>query len=233
MHRTLRLTLLLGPLLTAALLTQFPAAGAQGAKYSIKQAKVDLPADLKPAIAKVLGPEAVQLLDGAGNVICDVWLRPQMTADATAEQVKNGLTYMELKETTLVGAVRFPAAYSDYRKQKIKAGTYTLRLGIQPMDGDHMGVSDHREFLLLVAAGTDASPDPIEPKELAERSAKSLGVGHPVVFMLFPNAKPAAAPKLVAEQNDHWVLQFRAEVAAAGTKTNLGFGLTLVGHAKE
>src|SRR5262245_29401398 len=49
-----------------------PLTAQDGGKYTIKQAKLDPPAELKPAVAKVLGPEAVQLLDGSGNAVCDV-----------------------------------------------------------------------------------------------------------------------------------------------------------------
>ena len=46
----------------------------------------------------------------------------------------------------MVGAVQFPEVWKDYRKQKIKAGVYTLRIGVQPEDGDHMGTAPFNEF---------------------------------------------------------------------------------------
>src|SRR5947199_10355222 len=95
---------------TAAFLLVLSAAAlsAQGEKYTIKTAKLDVPKELKEPVARLLSPDAIQLVDGAGKTVCDVWLRKEVPADATAEQVKNGLTYRELKETSILGAVRFP-----------------------------------------------------------------------------------------------------------------------------
>src|SRR6266540_2112808 len=121
-------------------------------KYSIKTvAKSAPPKELDESIRKLLDSSSVQVLDPNNKVLCEVWF----PTEATAEQVKNGLSYRELKETTILGAVRFEQATTDYRKQKIKAGVYTLRLGFQPMDGDHMGTAPHNEFCLLVAADKD------------------------------------------------------------------------------
>src|SRR5207302_915540 len=136
--------------------------------------------------------------------------------DATPEQVKNGLTYRELKETSVVGAVRIDQAWTDYRKQKIKTGVYTMRLGFQPMDGDHQGKSQYTEFLLLSASEKDKSADTMTPKMLVEMSMKSIDAGHPAVFMLFPVSKSPAMPKLAAMEKDHWVLQVAEPVQVGG-----------------
>ena len=90
---------------------------------------------------------------------------------AAPEQVAGGLTYREIQPTTVVGAVRFPQAWSDYRKQKIPAGVYTLRLAVQPENGDHMGTAPYNDFLLLSPAAKDTSADAMEPKELHEKPA--------------------------------------------------------------
>jgi hypothetical protein len=206
---------------------------AQDSKYGIKLAQTPFPKEVGELIQKLLDPQAIQLLDPAGKTICEVWFRKEIPADATPEQVKNGLTYREVKQSEIVGAVRFDQDWRDYRKQKVKAGTYTLRLGYQPMDGDHTGASEYQDFLLVLDASKDTNPDLMDPKHMIETSAKSIGTGHPGVFMLFPNAKPGATPSLAAMPKDHWVLQTKEEVTVDGKKTgsNLGFGLTLVGAA--
>src|SRR5262249_28622524 len=137
-------------------------------KYSIKTVKADPPRELKEPIRKLLGNQSVQLLDGKGTALAQLWFRKETPATATPEQVKTGLTYRELKETTLLGAVKYLKASSDYRQQKIKTGVYTLRLGFQPMDGDHMGVSAYQEFLLLVSAGKDEKADTMDSKTLQD-----------------------------------------------------------------
>lgn len=217
---------------TALLVAVAPAWAAEGA-YTIKTATTPAPKELKEAIAKLLSDQAVQLLDGQGNRLCEVWFRKEVPSKATPAQVKNGLTYRELDETTLLGAVRFDQPTTDYRKQKIKAGVYTLRLGFQPQDGDHMGTAPYPEFCLLVPAALDAKADTMSAKELQELSTKASGTSHPAVFLLFPNEKPEAAPKLVDKGGAKWVLNVKEPVQAGGEKASLGVGLTLIGHADE
>jgi len=213
-------------------LTLLPFVQAQDNKYSIKTAQTPAPKEVGEPIQKLLAPQAIQLLDPAGKAVCEVWLRKEIPADATPEQIKNGLTYRELKQTEVVGVIRFDQDWRDYRKQKVKAGTYTLRLGFQPMDGDHTGASDYQEFLLVLDAAKDTKPDLMEPKHMIETSAKSISTGHPGVFMLFPNSKPGAAPTLAAMPKNHWVLQTKENVTVDGKKAgSLGLGLTLVGAA--
>jgi hypothetical protein len=204
---------------------------AQENKYGIKTAQTPVPTEIGEPIQKLLGPQSIQLLDPAGKTVCELWFRTELPADATPEQIKNGLTYREIKQSEIVGAVRFDQDWRDYRKQKVKAGTYTLRLGYQPMDGDHTGSSDYQDFVLLLDAAKDTKADLLDVKHMIETSAKSIGTGHPAVFMLFPNSKPGAAPALAAMPKNHWVLQTKEEVTVAGKKTgtSLGIGLTLVG----
>src|SRR4051794_25076350 len=154
------LTARLGALTASALLLLSAApTGAQGGgKFSLKVSKAEPPKELNASIAKLLAPEALLLQDGSGNTICEVWLRKEVPADATPEQVQNGLTYRELKETTVLGAVRFDKDWTDIRKQKVKAGGYTLRLGLQPEGGDHAGVSPPKESCVLVNASGGSTP---------------------------------------------------------------------------
>src|SRR5581483_8878827 len=108
--------------------------------------------------------------------IGQVWFRKEIPAKATPEQLKSGLSYREVEETTLFGAMKVEQQYSDYRRQKIRPGVYTLRLGYQLMDGDHMGTAPYAEFCLLVPAARDESPGPMkEPKLLHERSTRASG----------------------------------------------------------
>src|SRR5262249_26464171 len=122
MHPTVRRAALVALTATAAslLLLASPFTHAQGGKYSIKGVKSDPPKELKASIAQLLSPEAVQLLDGSGKRVCEVWLRKSVAADVTPEQIKNGLTYRDLAETTVLGAIRFDQDATDYRKQKVK-----------------------------------------------------------------------------------------------------------------
>jgi hypothetical protein len=201
-------------------------------KYAIKQAKAEPPKELKDPIRKLLGDQAVQLIDNKakGAVVCEVWFRKELPANATDAQIKNGLTYRDnLTQTTVIGAIRFPEAVTDYRKQKIKAGIYTLRLAFQPMDGDHMGTAPNGEFCLLSPAEDDKDAKTMEAKALHELSQKASGTSHPAVLLLYPHENPKDELKLVAKEND-WVLTRKQAVLVDGKKkANIGIALTLIG----
>ena len=59
-------------------------------------------------------------------------------------------TWSEIKEGTLVGAVKIEKDFRDIRGRVVKAGTFRIRYGIQPANGDHLGVSPYRDFLLFL-----------------------------------------------------------------------------------
>jgi hypothetical protein len=203
-----------------------------GGTYSIKKAPSAIPKELKESFAKLLSEEAVQLYDAKRTLMAEWWFCKKLPAKATANQIKNGLTYRELDESTVLGAVRFPQPTTDYRKQKIKAGVFTIRLGFQPMDGDHMGTAPYSEFGLLAPAALDEKPDTMAPKELQELSNKAATGSHPAVFLLVPTNKPPAEPQLANKGKGTWVLSLKEDVEVNGQKASLGIGLTVIGHAE-
>ena len=125
--------------------------------------------------------------------------------------------------------MKFPGTWTDYRKQKIKPGVYTLRLAVQPMDGDHMGTAPYNEFVLLCPAAADTTPDLLEVEKMHEFSAKSVGRKHPGMMLLFPNKAPAEAPKVEAKPKEHFVLSYRVPAKAGGANAFLGFSLVVIG----
>ena len=215
---------------TAALLalTTLPLFAAEK-DYSVKTVdKAPAPKEVQEPIRKLLGERCVQLCDAKGDVLAEVWLRKDLPVKATEAQIKNGLTYSEVAQSTVFGAIRFPKQFVDYRKQKIPAGVYTLRLAIQPMDGDHMGTAPYSEFLLLSPAAEDKTPATMEAKKLQEMSGKTTG-DHPGVLLLFPGKGAAATPKLEKKEENHWVLLLLLDAKASDKKATLPVGLTLIG----
>jgi len=197
-------------------------------KLTVKVEEQEPPKDLSDAVRALLDNKAMSVFDDA-KLLCTVWACKSLESKATAEEAKAGLKYANLEETTVVGAAKFPEQWIDYRKQKIKPGVYTLRLGLQPMDGDHQGTAPFNDFLLLSPADKDKKPEVVEAKEMHELSAKSVGRKHPGIMLLFPNKKPTDAPAVEAKPKEHWTLNFQIPVTAAGEKANLGFSLVVVG----
>src|SRR5438552_2891544 len=111
---------------------------AADAAFTIKVVeKSEPPMEIHESIRKLLSDDCVQLLDDKSELLSEVWFSKSVPANATDNQIKNGLTYREIAETAIVGAIRIARQTTDYRKQKLEPGVYTLRLAYQPMTGDH------------------------------------------------------------------------------------------------
>lgn len=196
--------------------------------YTIEAADVAPPKAISAEARKLLSGKCIRLADGAGTVL-EVWPRKSVPTRATLEQLKNGLTYREVPQSTILGAVRFPADYTDYRKQKIAAGTYTLRLALQPVSDDHVGTAPYRDFALLCPAADDNKPGLLGEKALRALSEKAAE-DHPAVMLLFPPGKDAQEkPRLVNKGKGHHVLFLRLKAIAAGKEGVLGVGLVVAG----
>jgi hypothetical protein len=215
------------PLLALLLL----AAPAAAANLKVKVEETPPPKELAEPIHKLLDTKAMIVSDGSGKPLATMWTRQSLDSKATADQAEKGLRYNHIAESTVLGAVQFHQEWSDYRKQKIKPGVYTLRLGIQPMDGDHMGTAPYSEFALLAPAAKDTKPDLLDTDSLHELSSNSTTRKHPGIMMLMPNRKPAEAPAIEDKPMQAEALSFRVPVNAGGKKAPLGFSAVFVGHS--
>ncbi len=217
----------------AALVLAFPvhAFGAEP-KFSAKVEKVAPPEKLAEPVRKLLDEQALVVRDGDEEVMT-VWFRTEIPAKATEEQIKNGLTYREIPEGTLVGAISFPRTFTDFRKQEIPAGVYTLRFAVQPDIGDHTNTAPHPEFCLMCQAEKDKDAEPMEVKKLIEVSSLVNEGRHPAVLLLWPNNGKDASVKIVSKGNGVYVATLKRTVVAEDKKTQLGFAVTVAGVRKE
>jgi hypothetical protein len=214
----------------AIAVTLLAAGPAGAAKYAIKTVKAPVPKQVKPALAKLMTDQAIELRDQGGALLAEVWFRKDVPLKPGT--TKGNASYQQVEETTLLGVVRFAKQMTDYRKQKIRPGVYTLRLAFQPMDGDHMGTAPYPSFCAIVPASRDAEPGPMkDPKELQDMSTKATGTSHPGVFLLFPDKKAQATPRLVKHENDTWAISVLLDAVASGEKASLGIELTLIGSS--
>jgi hypothetical protein len=178
------------------------------------------PPELAPAVRALLASAGARV--AASGTTLDFWwvkaLPLQGTGEASWEQAEEG---------TLVGAVRVSAAYRDIRGRAIKPGVYTLRYGIQPANGDHLGVSPFREFLLLSPAAADTDVKPSGHEGTVELSKQTIGGSHPAVWSIDPPAAAEGAA-LSPRTNDagHEAILFEVPTSSGAV---LRFGLILVG----
>jgi hypothetical protein len=209
-----------------------PSAHAQD--YKVESFESAAPAELAPAIRETLGSAAVRVI-GPQGPLCEIWFRTAVPARASAQQTL-GVAYGQFEEGTLFGAVRFLRETRDFRKQVVKPGVFTLRYAWNPVDGNHMGVSPIRDFLLLLPAAEDVSPANVTRDDVMKLSKKSIGLNHPSVWSIVSGeGEHAKLPEVVRlEEEDAWVLFFRIQVQpAGGAATPLTLGLIVVGHAPE
>ncbi len=209
MSRCLKLTFLLIAIMSSA------SGLADGIKVdSIGSLKTD-----SESLNKALEPNGsrITLSDGP---YCEIWLRgsvPLGKIDAP------GAVYTTIGESTLVGVIRFAFPTTDFRGQPIKAGSYTLRYAVHPADGNHLGISPIRDFLVMVPVANDPNPDAqFKFEELAKMSTKASGTNHPAVLSLVSLDSAATSPK--AEKSETNNIVFSAALKRqSGAPTPIAF----------
>jgi hypothetical protein len=154
------------------------------------------------ALKKTLEPKGwrVSLADGA---YCDIWLRASVPAGKIEEQ---GAVYTNFGESTLIGVITFARTTTDFRGQTVKAGSYTMRSALHPADGNHLGISPIRDFLVMLPVAMDPNPDAtFKFEELTKMSTKVTGTSHPGVLSLVQSGGPATTPKVETNEQHHVV----------------------------
>jgi hypothetical protein len=139
-------------------------------------------------------------------------------------------SWSNVADGALVGAITLAKAMADTRGVPMKAGVYTLRFALQPQDGDHMGVSPHREFLLVAPAADDQTAEPAGFKGAVALAKKTLGKSHPAALSLNPTIEEAPGA-IVTTDEGHKGVAVTVPVTLQGKDAgSLSFAVTLVGH---
>lgn len=184
---------------------------------------VTVAAHTHPAPDAIAAPVQAALAPGGatatvGEVTIDFWWVKAIEA--------KGAGWSGVREGTLVGAMRLSEKFRDIRGRVIKPGVYLLRFALQPQNGDHLGVSPHREFLLATPAEEDTTAAALGHEPAVEMAAKTVNITHPAVLSLDPPDASEAPLTVVQTGAGHTSVVF--EVPAAGGA--LRFGLILVGR---
>jgi hypothetical protein len=224
--RCYRLMVLAVVLLPAAVLAQ---------EYKVEVLKEGPPAALAGEIKDVMSPTGYRVVDDQGKSYAEFWLRKAVPATGKPAGPQGAILFPTLAEGELLGALRFPEEGHDYRDQTIAKGVYTLRYGLQPVNGDHLGVSTYRDYALLLPAGKDKAVADLPEKRLEQQSAESAGTNHPAVLMLL--AAPAGSkgePAMAHDEAlDTWgaVVPLNLAVKGQSGPLSLPIQLILVGVA--
>ncbi|HEX5482205.1 MAG TPA: hypothetical protein VFZ08_06220 [Terriglobia bacterium] len=183
-------------------------------------------------VQSLLEAQSVRFENAQGSPVCEIWWRKGIPAQASPAS-GGDILYGGLTMGEFVGVINFPSANKDFRGQAIKPGYYTLRYGLIPQDGNHMGVSSYRDFLLLTPIAKDANPSQnLSFNDLVKGSRLTTGTGHPAVLMLDPPSQDSSAktPSVAQDDQGNWALHVNLDVKAGGADKQLPFAVVLVGQ---
>lgn len=167
------------------------------------------PKGLSEKVLAQLGETAYRV-SGPNGPVLEVWFVKEVPV---LENFKPSLTVKyPFASGQLLGVVALPTAGAalDFRGQELPAGVFTLRYGLQPQDGNHLGTSDVSDFGLACAAELDQDPVAISDiKSLFKISAKAAGSAHPAIFQLAPPPTEPYAETVLQHNDDKdlWILR--------------------------
>jgi len=222
MTRTTSLLVALAVLLTPRLLC------AQAAKLTTTTAKP--PAEIAEPIRAVLDDKVLRIAADDKEAF-EFWFRKELPL--AQAPVGGTLALDTLQEGTVLGVLKVNSERHDFRDEEIPTGIYILRFGIQPEDGNHLGVAPTRTFALLIPAKDDTQLDPVAHEELMKAAAVINAVSHPSNLNLQPVEQADGEFPRLEERNDgqHKVLllQFPARLSTSDDVTKLNVALVYEG----
>ena len=184
----------------------------------------------EPPPQEIAGPVAATLAAGgvravASGVTIDFWWVKGLQVSATP------VTWAAVAEGSLVGAARIGGDFRDIRGRVIKAGVYTLRYGIQPDNGDHLGTSPFRDFLLLVPAALDTDAAALGHDGTIDLSKRTVGGSHPAVWSIDPPVTTEVVPGKHTTELGHQAVIVEVPCMRDGKAVSgLRFGVVLIGR---
>ncbi len=180
-----------------------------------------LPEAVPEAARALVAPEGVSVKAGDAAVV-SFWMR---VAPFDGEPAGGfGIRFDNIPEGAFLGILEFPDRGSDFREQAVPPGLYTIRFGLHPEDGNHMGVAPSRDFALLAPADKDLEVAKNYDFDAMVQLSADVGNPHPTVARLeLPEADEG--PNLWENDYENWVL----DMPVADTV----IGIVVDGHAEE
>jgi len=178
------------------------------------------------AVRGTLEAKGQRVLGTDGKPVAEVWFRKDIPTGSAAV---DGANFASIPQGTLVGVINFPSQGGDYRGQGIKPGYYTLRYGLILTDGNHLGVSPARDFLLACPVSDDKDPNATpKPEDVIKLSKAASGTTHPSVWCMVPPTAKSGLPRAIKDGSEHVILE-----TVLTTKSGaMPIGLILVGKTE-
>ena len=132
-----------------------------------------------------------------GAATLDIWLVQKLERPPTVPGWSN------VDSGTLVGAMRCRGEFKEIRGKAVKPGVYTLRYGLQPQNGDHLGISAVPRFPAAQSQRRSTRTRRCSASTASVALSKEvIGTAHPASLSLDP---PEDAPGAVLStyKNEH------------------------------
>lgn len=212
----------------ATLLSPPPAAGQDVAWATTKAGSLPPPEALAEPLRAQLFNESADVT--RGESLIRFW-----GVRALPLTAGTGADWSSVPPGALIGAMQIDAPLPDIRGGPIPPGVYTLRFAMQPQDGDHMGVSPYRQFLVVAPAAEDRTPDPVGHDRAVELGKKTQKRSHPAVLSIDPPAADASAgPAVIKTEDGHTAAVVGVDCTRDGAPAGkLAFGVVLVGRIEH
>ncbi|MBM4013513.1 MAG: hypothetical protein FJ293_00910 [Planctomycetes bacterium] len=144
----------------------------------------------KESFAALLAADGMRVVAPDGKVRLEVWWRAELPL--LPQAADGNFTLGRIEPGAFVGVARAVTGAHDYRDQAIDAGVYGLRYVHQPSDGNHLGTSDSRDFLVLTSLAEEQSPEAVTTKEaLLALSVPVSPSDHALVLYVTAASEPA------------------------------------------
>jgi hypothetical protein len=209
------------------------AAQACAQDYRVETLSSPPPAEgVAPAILEQVTDTGFKVIKGKNRTVCEIWPAKEWSVKADFSPDITILYPFEMGE--LIGLVRYPRKGEDFRGQEIGSGVYTMRYSLQPVDGNHVGTSDTRDFIALLPADKDSDPKPLDKDALFKLSREASSTTHPAILALLTAGDSESLPAIVHnESRELWSLRFANQAKAGDQASKLVVELVLIGKAPE
>ena len=196
--------------------------------FKVEAIKDGPPAGVAPEIASGVTGQGYRVTDDQGKPFAEIWLRKDVPATAKPEGAKGAIQFPFLAEGELLGVMNLVGEGHDYRDQTIEKGVYTMRYGLQPVNGDHLGVSPYRDYTLLLPAAKDKATAALKRKQLETTSSEAAGTTHPAVFFMLSAPADAPVSMIHDEEKNTWRVVLPLNLKAPGESTSLSHPVSFI-----
>lgn len=171
--------------------------------HTLKVEEKPAPEAIDAEVREQLEPKSYTI-SGADGPFFEFWFAKSL--ELKKKPASSDEAIKAIEEVSLLGAmVVHEADHEDFREDPIDPGTYVMRLGMQPQDGNHMGTSPTDTFAVLIPADRDAEVReyPMHD-EMVDISLEHTAAAHPPILSLQPIEETEGEFPRLGVTGDDW-----------------------------